>query len=170
MSASKDKGSGYERKIASMLSKRFLHIYNSEKSFITNSGSGARFGGKNASKLAVTSERHHLVGDITPPDNKFKFVIECKHYKSPVTFMSVVKGSLGQWDKWINQVDTDAKSSGKQPMLVVRYNLVPDIVILMDHVISSEDLVSIINYKNRKVYLLSDVLKLEDEFFIRKGE
>lgn len=166
--ASKTKGSKFERGIASALSDRFFHIYGVKNSFITNAGSGSRFGGQNSKRLDATHDRHHLVGDITPPDTNFKFVIECKHYKDPVTFMSVVKQSIGQWDGWINQVETDAVSSGKLPMLVIKYNLVPEVVIFRK---STEiGIEPLLTYKEYKLYTWSDILKLADEFFIAKGE
>lgn len=160
---SNDKGFSFERKVAKILNTRFSSILDGKDGFVRNLGSGARFGGKNSTKIGSLQDEHKLVGDIsTPPD--FKFVIECKHYKDSPTFRAVLNEQISQWDGWIKQVETDAKSVSKVPMLVIKYNLINEFVMLPSSVL----LISTFSYKGYGVIKLKDLLNAEDSFFFKK--
>ena len=153
--------------MAKILNKRFSEKLEGKDGFVRNLGSGARFGGKNSAKVESLKDEHKLVGDIsTPPD--FKFVIECKHYKDSPTFRSALNEQISQWDGWLKQVETDAKSVNKLPMLVIKYNLIDEFVLLPSSYFNkSIDLKY--KYKDYAVKKLSDLLLMEDCFFFCKG-
>jgi len=124
------KGKDFERKIAKLFSKRFKSRTGIDNSFMRNlTGSGAFFGGKNAHRAKTVSDKDLNTGDIVTPLN-FNYTIECKHYKTPPSFGGIVKQKILQWDKWIDQVMTDSKTSGKKPLLIVKYNLIPEILLV----------------------------------------
>ena len=86
---SKSKGSAFERKIAKAFNERFSKFLGVELPFGRNMHSGAYFGGKNAHRVAKHDEKDVDVGDITVPLN-FKYVIECKHYKTPTSLKQLI--------------------------------------------------------------------------------
>jgi len=132
MARSHIKGSNFERKIARILSNTFKEYTGVEQAFTRNlSGSGAWFGGKNAYRVKRVAKKDLNTGDIVCPIN-FKFTIECKHYKTAPTLASILKGPIAQWDKWIDQVSSDAKSSGRDAMLIMKYNLTPILVAITE--------------------------------------
>ena len=79
---SKQKGNTFERKIANYLSERFQTYIGVEKAWKRNTDSGSFFGGKNQSRTEQYLTEHQQFGDIISPES-FKYVIECKHYKTP---------------------------------------------------------------------------------------
>jgi len=132
MSRSNTKGSDFERKIAKIFSNTFKEHTGVEQAFTRNlGGSGAWFGGKNAHRANKVDEKDLNTGDIVCPMD-FKFTIECKHYKTAPTLPSVLKGPIAQWDKWIGQVSSDANASGRDAMLIMKYNLSPISVVITE--------------------------------------
>jgi len=156
----KNKGSSFERKIANMLSARFMPVTGLAAAFRRNPDSGSFFGGSNTKRTVTHNLEHANFGDIIVPE-KFKFSVECKHYKTGPTFAAIVKGKISEWDTWIAQASQDASNSNKTMMLIVKYNGVDEIVI------TSGDLgiKPILLYKNFVGYRLDDVLKLPDKTF-----
>ena len=104
-----------------------------------------------------------VFGDlITPRD--FSYTIECKHYKAPPSLAGVIKESVAEWDKWISQASTDATSSGKAWMLVVKYNNVDEMVFLEDEIPSVSPMM---RYRGKSVYRWEVVLDQPDDFFFK---
>lgn len=100
-SASKIKGSGYERQVAKFLTD----TYNLQ--FIRNiSGSGAYVGGKNSiRKQHLTEEQiRHSKGDIVPPPEFSKLNCEVKFY-ADFQFHSLCDVNL-QLERWLEQLLT----------------------------------------------------------------
>ena len=162
MPNSKDKGSNFERKIANTLSKKFESYLGIKTSFRRNPDSGSFFGGTNQQRTQSYSLDYAIFGDLICPKN-FKYSIECKHYKSPPTFNSIINQDVPQWDKWLKQAAQDATNSNKISVLITKYNNVDEVVFL-DTALPD---IYHIKYKNYHIHLLSDWLKLSDEqFFI----
>lgn len=161
----KQKGNGFERKIANLLSDRFQKITGIEKGFRRNPDSGSFFGGTNQSRTDVYDTEFAVFGDLICPRN-FSYTVECKHYKSSPTFQAVLNGEVKQWDDWISQADQDSKKCDKKMLLIVKYNNVDEIV-FVDNAEASLKLR--LTYKGKYVYKLSDYLTLSDSNFFSTG-
>lgn len=157
----KNKGNTFERKISNLLSERFKNFLNIEKGFRRNADSGSFFGGKNQDRLDVYGDNSKNLGDIISPLN-FKYSIECKHYKSPPSFSSIISGTIPEWDKWLKQAEQDSINSGKGVLLIIKYNNVSEIVLISNELTCSQKKYS---YKGYNVYLLDDFLKEDDSFY-----
>ncbi len=157
----KQKGNSFERVCANLLSKRFEECTGVEKSFRRNSDSGSFFGGSNKSRVATHNTETAAFGDLICPAS-FKFSVECKHYKTPPTFSSVMNSQVPQWDGWIAQSDQDSAMSGRTPLLIVKYNNV-EVLAFVRESFPSLQLRHV--YKDRNVYLLNDLLTLPDNVF-----
>lgn len=118
---SKQKGNQWERDIANYLSKRFKDYLGVEQGFWRRSDSGSRFGGSNQHRKDTHLEEHQGYGDIVCPHD-FRWTIEAKHYKEPLSLNAIIKQDSKQLDKWLEQAEQDAKNAGKEPMLIVKYN------------------------------------------------
>lgn len=161
---SKNKGNTFERKIANLLSERFLEVTGIAKSFRRNADSGSFFGGTNKFRTETHDLSKASFGDIITPE-EFAFSIECKHYKAPPSFASMVKQEVADFDKWIAQAEQDAESSGKLPCIIVKYNNVPEIVLLRE---AFGTLGAIARYKTYEIVPLADFLDQEDVWFFPK--
>jgi len=126
---SKSKGNVYERKIANRLSERFAAHTGIEQSFRRDVTSGSFFGASNQKRLATHDAETATFGDIMAPET-FRFSIECKHYKTPPTFTSLMKQEVKLLDDWIKQAKQDATNSGKQMLVIAKFNNVADFVII----------------------------------------
>lgn len=157
---SKNKGNTFERKIANLLSERFLAHTGIPKSFRRNADSGSFFGGSNKARTDTHDTSKATFGDIIVPDG-FAFSIECKHYKDPPTFASLVKQEVAALDKWIAQAEQDGESSGKTPCIIVKYNNVPEVVFLAE----PGDLIPIGRYKSYHIVPLTDFVSQPDDIF-----
>lgn len=162
---SKNKGSGFERKIANLLSTRFESKLGIKNGFRRNADSGAFFGSSNKQRMQTYSLDYALFGDIVCPRN-FRFSIECKHYKTPPTFKSLISQSVTQWDTWLKQAEQDAVSSNKCMSLIVKYNNVDPIIFLQ------QEISGIIHntYQQYHIHLLADWLALDDLHFFETDD
>lgn len=158
----KSKGSTFERKIANLLSSRFAARLGIKNGFRRNPDSGSFFGGSNAQRTENYSLDYAIFGDLICPKD-FAFSVECKHYKAPPSFKSVMTHDVKQWDTWLGQAEQDAASSNREMSLVVKYNNVDEIVFLKKPI----DGEHYTRYKQYYIYQLSVWLKQQDtEFFI----
>jgi len=160
---SKNKGNTYERKISNLLSAKFKDYLQESQGFRRNPDSGSFFGGSNSKKIETHNLDYAVFGDIICPKN-FKFSIECKHYKTPPSFKSIIMNKVTQWDQWISQARLDAKNSGKLPFIIIKYNNIDDIVMVQTQFSGLQE---IFKYDGVYIYLLSSVIALPDnEFFV----
>jgi len=157
----KSKGNVFERKTAIALSARFKTLTGIDSSFRRNPDSGAFFGGGNKARTDTHNLEHANFGDLICPTN-FKFSVECKHYKSPPTFSSIIVGEVKQWDGWIAQCEQDSEKSKKSPLLIIKYNNVEEFVLIAHPV---DTLTSCFTYKGKVAYRLQDLLTLPDDYF-----
>jgi hypothetical protein len=158
---SKNKGNTFERKIAKMLSERFAEHTGIEQAFRRNIDSGSFFGGSNQARTKTHDLEKASFGDIIAPSD-FVFNIECKHYKTPPTFVSILKQECGTLDKWIAQAETDSKSSGKRALIIAKFNNVPEMAILGD---AGDVPNHSMKYKDYVIVSLEELLKKGDSFF-----
>jgi hypothetical protein len=98
-SKSKSKGSGFERELGKFLGETF------NGSFVRSNNSGAFIGGKNAHRKASLSAGQIISnkGDLVPPDDMPKFVIEAKFYADFRFHQLLQPGPVPQLDEWIQQ-------------------------------------------------------------------
>jgi hypothetical protein len=159
---SKNKGSTFERRIANRLSEQFSEHLQMEKGFRRNPDSGSFFGGSNKQRVGTHDTSMATFGDLICPVS-FLFSIECKHYKTPPSMGVLFSGEIKQWDGWLAQVTQDSSQTGKAPLLIIKYNNVPEIVLVTKH---HEGIPCRFKYKDMFVYTLDDLLTLPlTEFF-----
>lgn len=156
----KNKGSTFERKIANLLSSRFEPHLGVKNGFRRNPDSGSFFGGSNQQRTESYNLDYAVFGDLICP-RSFQFSVECKHYKTPPSFQSVISHKVTQWDLWIGQAERDAESSGRRMCLIVKYNNVDEIVFLHDPL---PDVLHA-RYKDYYVHRLFDWLGMENGYF-----
>jgi fructose-specific component phosphotransferase system IIB-like protein len=157
----KSKGNSFERKIANLLSDRFAQYLGIEKGFYRNRDSGSYFGGSNQTRKQTHNTDYAVYGDLVCP-REFKFSIECKHYKSPPSFASVLEQSVAQWDTWLTQAQQDSANSGKSLALIIKYNNVDEIVILLGTLTGTDPALT---YKNFYIYKLQAFLAQPNDYF-----
>ena len=160
---SKNKGSAFERKIANLLSEKFMERTGVKTSFRRNIDSGSYFGGKNQSRVETHDLSKAVFGDLVAPDG-FRFSIECKHYKEPPSFAMLVKQDWKVLDKWLDQARQDSVNSGKDFAIIIKYNNVDEIVVLPA---LFGDLKALINYKDYVIVSLSDFMTQADDHFFQ---
>jgi len=157
----KQKGNSFERTIANALSKRFADYTGIPQSFRRNPDSGSFFGGTNISRAETHDTDWAVYGDLMCP-KAFNFSIECKHYKAPPKLNGILKQNWKEWDGWIEQAQQDARASGKDVFVVVRYNNTETLVMTEPGV---SPLRPIINYNDMEIQTLENILELPDSFF-----
>lgn len=158
----KQKGNGFERKVAKILSERFATYLGVATGFYRNRDSGSYFGGTNVQRTQTHNLEYAVFGDLVCPRN-FLYGIECKFYKTPPSFRSIVEPQVTQWDDWLAQAEQDSSSAGKKMALVIKYNNTPEIVFLKQAI---TDTPSILSYQAYYLYTLGTFLAQPDtEFF-----
>lgn len=166
----KQKGNGFERKIANTLSERFKEHTGLEQSFRRNIDSGSFFGGKNQQRAQTHDLSKASFGDIVVPEN-FKFSIECKFYKDAPSFNSLLKQDIKQWDGWLKQASQDCKNLNQNMAVIIKYNNVEEIVLLetaMLKVLATQiilDLPVMLEYKEFSIVTLRQFLSLPNDVF-----
>jgi len=157
----KQKGNRFERDIANLLSARFKEHTGIEQAFRRNPDSGSFFGGKNLERAETHDTEWAVYGDLICP-RKFKFAIECKNYKTAPNLNAILTEKISDWDSWIAQARQDAEAAGKEMLLIIKYNRTTSLAVLNNGV---TDLPIIIRYKDTSIYMLDDILRLDNSFF-----
>lgn len=157
----KQKGNRFEREIANLLSERFRAHTGIETAFRRNPDSGSYFGGKNIARADTHDTEWAIYGDLICP-RKFKFAVECKNYKAAPVLNAILTEKVSDWDNWIAQAKQDATASGKEMLLIVKYNRTAVIAFTNPGVIP---LPPIFYYKDTEAFTLDQVLALDDTLF-----
>lgn len=157
----KQKGNRFERDIANLLSERFREHTGIEQAFRRNPDSGSFFGGKNLARAETHDTEWAVYGDLMCP-RKFKFAIECKNYKTAPILNAILTEKVSDWDSWIKQAQQDATASGKEMLLIVKYNRTAVIAFTNPGVVPFKP---IFQYKDTVAHTLDKILELEDSFF-----
>jgi len=158
----KAKGNTFERTIANKFSARFAAHTGIESSFRRNPDSGSFFGGTNIHRAETHDTEWAIYGDLICPRN-FNFTVECKHYKTPPTLNSILKGEVSEWDKWIGQARQDAKACGKKMLIIIKYNRTETLTITEEQTLAAA--LPIIHYKDLEIHTLEEVLEESNPFF-----
>lgn len=116
VSPQKQKGSSFEREIATFLS----NTYN--ESFIRVPGSGAYVGGKNQTRKEFLHEGQirSFKGDIVPGENFSLLNIECKSYKD-FPFHLLLSGECKILNTWLDQLMTVSEKNDLN-ILFMKFN------------------------------------------------
>lgn len=157
---SKNKGNTFERKIANKLSVRFEQITGIKNAFRRNVDSGSFFGGSNQKRFRTHLTENAALGDIVCPSN-FTYNIECKHYKQPPLFSSILTQSCKQWDSWIEQAEQDSRNANKKVAIVIKYNNVEEFVLIAEPIHNNP----VLQYRNYFIVSLASFLNLPDSNF-----
>lgn len=114
-SASKNKGSGFEREVSKFLSELY------GENFMRAPGSGAYTGGTNSHRKQILHEGQirNFKGDIIPGQSFPLFNCECKFY-ADFQFHQLFEDSK-QLDIWIDQLMT-ASDVGDFNILIMKFN------------------------------------------------
>lgn len=123
----KQKGNNFEGQVAKKLTAACAPL-----TFIRSPGSGARVGGKNFEtfgKMFGEDAMKLFVGDVVPTNEKdfklnFLWSIECKSYANSDSFETMVAGNANIF-KWFEESVIDAAKTGKQPILIFKWNHTP---------------------------------------------
>ena len=112
---SKNKGSNFEREVASFLSEKY------NESFTRVPYSGSFIGGKNSFRKNTLTEgqTRSFKGDIIPPDDWIYFNCECKFYESFAFHSLYTKNPL--LEKWIDQM-LDAADPDDMNIVIFKIN------------------------------------------------
>lgn len=153
----KQKGNRFEREVAQIFSDRFAGKLGVANGFRRRPDSGAYFGGKNQSRIEDCLNLGF--GDIICPDD-FLYSIECKSYAHAVGIKSILEQKDKKLDEWIEQASSDAGNAKKLPLLIIKYNLTPVMVLL-----PVEFPCWIMNYRGWYGGSLEKLLELGDENF-----
>lgn len=178
---SKQKGNGFEGTIAKTLTRALQPL-----NFIRTPGSGARVGGKNFETIGQMFGEDALkifVGDVVPVNERqegltFKWSVECKAYATPDSATALFTNKANIF-KWFEESVVDAMKTGKQPMLVVKWNHTPIFVVVdsngaMDSVLCAKEAgiepgITLLTYGSVKraldVYELDAVLQCKAFWF-----
>lgn len=157
----KQKGNGFERKIANLLSETFKDHLGITNGFRRNPDSGSFWGASNVQRTNTHSLDYAIFGDLICPRN-FKFSVECKHYKTAPSLQAIINQSVKQWDTWLEQAEQDSKSANKELTLIVKYNNVDEIIFL-NNTLHGKD--TIIKYRQYHIYKLKDFLSYTPDFY-----
>lgn len=161
---SKQKGNKFERDIANLLSTRFEAHTGKPQSFRRNVDSGSFWGGKNIVRKETHDTDYAIYGDLVCP-REFNFSIECKNYKEPPSFNSILKQSVTLWDEWLGQAMQDSSACGKDYMIIVKYNRC-EIMCMVDRKFYPVTCnFTSVCYNSSVIVMLSDILKLDDSFY-----
>ena len=166
---SKSKGSGFENVIAKLLSKTFAPL-----NFMRSPGSGARVGGKNFETFGKMFGEDALkiftsdVVCLNERDTGIEFLhsIECKFYKTPDSFPSLFTGKANIYG-WFKESEVDAVKTGKNPVLIFKWNNTPIFIALSKDTVIPEGINKIILINSIQVCILDDLLAHPD-FWIKK--
>lgn len=121
---SKNKGSGFERDIAKLLSETLAPL-----KFRRTPQSGAIVGGNNFATTGNLFNQQGLtlfVGDVSPCNdgedgNHFRFVVETKFYKDQDTLEHLLTGKAKVFG-WLDEVDVDKVKVGKEGIVIMKFN------------------------------------------------
>lgn len=109
-------GKGFEYDIRDILREK-----TGDQSFERVPSSGAYFGGANQVRAQTAREglTEIMSGDlITPPD--WRWVVECKNHEDVPYHQLFIGDSCRIMEEFLDQINTDAKTTGKEPLLFVK--------------------------------------------------
>ena len=163
MAKPKQKGNRFEAATAKLLSERFEPKLGVPSGFIRNADSGAFYGGSNVSRMESHNLDYATFGDIVTPRD-FRFVIECKHYATAPKLTGVFGGN-SQWDGWISEAEHDSASSGKNWLLIMKYNNVKPLVVFEKNLTDTTFPYELYYKNSYRIVQLDYLLTMDDDFW-----
>lgn len=158
---SKRKGNHFEYTVYKMLNEKW-----GEDLFQRSMGSGNVYGGGNRSKSNGVDQfvKEFFTGDVVPrKDFGFRFSIECKSYADTGIFWELFNDA-SNLHGFMSQAEGDAKSIGKTPMLITKYNNHKPIVYLKE----KAPIKYFFEHNGWYCYDFEELLTVPNEFFILK--
>ena len=158
----KNKGNNFESQVAKKLSSALAPL-----NFMRTPGSGARVGGKNFATIGQMFGDDALklfVGDVVPLNERdtgltFNFSVECKTYKEPDGWVTLVAGNANVF-KWMQESIDDASKIDKRPMIVFKWNRTPIFVgVLSGTIPNHKPQLTISQALSIDIFYLDDLLK-----------
>lgn len=139
----KNKGKSWERDICSELSRAL------DGSFMRVPNSGAAVGGLNAfRKNSMSNNQIHLAkGDIIPPDELPKMVIEAKSYKDFPFHQLLTNGDCKQLNVWIEQT-LDCVDDNDVWFVIFKINNKSSYIVFENKYFNNFKLQNYVKYKN----------------------
>lgn len=162
---SKNKGNAFELTIAKALSNAFKPLQ-----FARSPGSGARVGGTNFNRfggLYSADTLNVFVGDVVCVNESdfgltFRANIECKSYKSPDSFTSLMSGKSKIYE-WMIESEVDAAKTNKVAVVIFKFNRTQTFIASTE---LPESCVKMVLKRDDggyiKIGLLEEVLKVRD--------
>ena len=166
-SKAKNKGNGWERECAKILSDVFGFHFERNKN-----GSGAFVGGKNINRKSYLSETQILsfMADVLPPDEMKKMCVECKFYKEFPFHHFLINKPILILDSWIEQ-QLDIVDENNFWFIAFKINRAGSYIVILKDLIDTDSKLGnhSIYYHNNKQYIVADFeefIKLyKDEIF-----
>ena len=157
----KRKGSGNERDIANLLSKKLDPL-----KFRKTESSGGIVGGKNFELMAQKFSKESLrlfIGDVVPLNesecgHKFRFVIEAKAYKESDKVHHLLDPTSTIY-RWMDEARADATKLELEPMLIFKWNNTPRMVCVEDTVQLPAGIPVLKLLNNMQLTILEDLLE-----------
>lgn len=132
---------------------------------VKRNDSGSYFGGSNVSRTETHDLDFAIYGDLICPRH-FNFIVECKFYKTPPSFNAIVKDTVPQWDKWLEQNEADSAKADKEPLTIIKYNRTEPFCFFRKEFLKKLDIEPIMLYSNKySLILLETALTMEDSIF-----
>lgn len=101
------------------------------------------------------------MGDIITPEG-FAFSIECKHYREPPSLGSILAKKNAVLDRWIAQATQDAMTSGLMPVILAKWDRVPEVAMVPLDDDAGE---GVVNYRGWAILPITDWLERPDGYF-----
>lgn len=144
---SRTKGNSFERKICTILNKRFNTDY-----FNRSPGSGAY------ATTKVLPKEYQIHGDLITPVN-FRFSVECKKGYKNINIDSLLNKKSELW-KFIDQAINDSKKSNKLPLIVYQQDRRDILILAQEGVfVKTKKRISFLGWE---IHTLTDALSFED--------
>lgn len=150
-----NKGKRVERDLCKLLNERF------HRPFSRSVGSGNRWSQANLPSHA----QQVFSGDLVCPEN-FLWVIEVKGGYDDIDLNSALEGGNAQIDQFLKQAAEESDRTGRKSMLLWKKDRKPWIVFLRTTDLPHEKWVYRLVYREWSAVALSDLLKLDDGFFM----
>lgn len=154
MSMQKNKGSGWERDVAKILTETFGYHFNRNIA-----GSGAFVGGKNAFRKNILTEEQlqFCMGDIAVPSEMKKMVVECKFYKEFPFHHFLINKPIPMLDGWIEQ-QMDIINEDSFWFIVFKINRAGSYIVIPEKLINIDNSLGnhSIYYYNNERFIVTD--------------
>lgn len=156
----KTKGNRTERELAKILTGRF------GEGFSRSIGSGNRWG---QNVFLPKHAQEIFSGDLIVPKG-FQFVLESKGGYDDIDLHKCFTNGSKQLDEFLKQVVKDSKRCGRKPLLAWKKTRRPWLAFVLTKDLAGRSFKYRLLYGKWSVVALEELLKLEDEFFLKEND